>query len=274
MEEVSTGSFIDYPQSFENREEILEDVRETLHESISEAISVGKELVNQLRYPLTEFTEAIDADGVIEEFESLIEAISRKRQEIEEVVERFGQMLHVRSSAGDFHPVEVVQERPLLVEVYEKEVPVTFANEAMEEKGVESRMDEGVRDSFLVIYTLHKSFHRNEGSFLARNSLVFFGIVFFIIRSYPIFLSYFMANSTHFVLKYLYFDCRKLLIFVLISKVDLVKLIADLQEITKKSTYSDLSYGLNFDEACAISDEHSILETQLQVNFSNVLSIY
>ena len=45
----------------------------------------------------------------------------------------------------------------------------------------------------------------------------------------------------------------------------MVKLIADLQEITKRSTYSDLSYGLNFDEACAISDEHRILETQLQV---------
>ena len=152
MEEVCTGSFIDYPQSLESREEILEDVRETLHESISEAMSLGRELVGQLRFPLTEFTEAIDADGVIEEFESVVEAMSKKRQEIEEVIERFGQMLDGFSSVEAFHPVEVVQERPLLVEVYEEEVPVTFANEAMEEKGVESSMDEGVRDSvsFLV----------------------------------------------------------------------------------------------------------------------------
>ena len=152
MEEVSNGSFTDYPQTLEDRGEILEDVRETLRESISEALSVGKILVDRLQYPLTAFTEAIDAQGVIEEFENMVDELKLKQQGIDTLVQRFGEMLERRRHFGEaVSPVEkyVVSETPLLVEVevFEEEVPIEFANEKMNgtERDVEPKREERVR---------------------------------------------------------------------------------------------------------------------------------
>ena len=158
MEEVSRGSFSDYPDSLDDRDEILEDIRETLRESVAEALSVGKALLDQLRYPITEFTEAVDAGGVIEEFENLVDAMKTRQQGIDSVVKRFGEILDKRDSGTAVGPVEnyVVSETPLMVEVevFEKEVPVQFASEKMDGKALkeESKIEEGVRDNLISYF--------------------------------------------------------------------------------------------------------------------------
>ena len=46
-----------------------------------------------------------------------------------------------------------------------------------------------------------------------------------------------------------------------------MKVIAELQELAKRSPYSGLSFGLESDEACLVSDENRDLESQLKVTF-------
>ena len=145
----------------EDRGEILEDVRETLCESVSEALSVGKILIDRLQYPPTGFTEAVDAQGVIEEFENLIYELKLKQQDIETLVQRFGDMLEKRRQSGEpVSPVKkyVVSETPLLVEVevFEEEVPIEFANEKMngKEKDAEPKRDERVRKLLALRFLL------------------------------------------------------------------------------------------------------------------------
>ena len=99
---------------------------------------MGKVLVDRLKYPLAGFSETIDAQGAIEEFGNLMDAMRMKQQDIEISVQRFQQALQNRSSRSDeaAEPVEkyVISETPLLVEVevFEEEIPVEFANEKME----------------------------------------------------------------------------------------------------------------------------------------------
>lgn len=110
--------------------------------------------MDRLKHPVAEFSDAVDTQGTIEDFEDLLEALEKRKQDIDISILRFKEAFERRGGApyeaSQPHEKYVVSETPLLVEVevFEEEIPVEFANEKIEgrERKEGAMTTEGVSD--------------------------------------------------------------------------------------------------------------------------------